>query len=57
MDEIEREQAELRKRFDELERSKQGLLIKEGTKGKEKKNVFKESSFERSRVMPYGIVQ
>jgi hypothetical protein len=52
------EQRGLRKRFDDLERSKQELLMKEGTKAKkERKNVFKEPVLERTKVMPYAVLQ
>jgi hypothetical protein len=58
LDEIEVEQWGLRKRLDDLERSKQELLMKEGAKAKkERKNVFKEPVLERTKVMPYGILQ
>jgi hypothetical protein len=41
-----------------LERSKQDLLMNEGTKvKKERKSVFKEPVLERTKVMPYGIFQ
>jgi hypothetical protein len=58
LDEIEHEQRGLRKRFEELERSKQELLMNEGTKvKKERKSVSKEPVLERTKVMPYGIFQ